>query len=149
MFTMSNFHIRIPFLILTWAAFTVKVISSTANHTPADEWISWSSWVNASVWEWHGAVVCVISVAERCLKRFSHANSSAVVHWHPHPSLVSFFVRSFVNVGAKMFTRSAVQTGFFSPVTPFPPHPSSGDRAITQHYVRSHRHQHLIASCVI
>lgn len=47
------------------------------------------------------------------------------------PSLLTFFfsVRSFVNVGAKMFTRRAVQTGAFSPVTPYPtstPPPETG-----------------------
>lgn len=41
----------------------------------------------------------------------------------PPPFLSLFFVRSFVNVGAKMFTRRAVQTGTFFPVTPCPPHP--------------------------
>lgn len=74
-------------------------------------------------------VVCPTSVAGRCLKWFSHANSSAVVHWHPLPSHSFFSVRSFVNVVAKMFTRRAVQTGAFPPVTPFPtssPTPETG-----------------------
>jgi len=101
--------------------------------------------------------LCVCnSVAGRCLKWFSHANSPAVVHWHPLPSLTLFFCKVFCECrGKNVHTEGSPNRGFFP--SDSLPHliPPARDRAITQQYFRSvadinpTMHQHLIASCCI
>jgi len=65
-------------------------------------------------------VVCVQQCSWKVFEMVQSCKLTSRRPLTPPPFSHSFSVRSFVNVGAKMFTRRAVQTGAFSPVTPYP-----------------------------